>query len=138
RIEEFASFVARQPASLEPADTGADDLAGWLFTSGSTGQPKAAVHFHQDFRFNIERYARQVVGYRESDITLSVPKLFFGYATGTNLMFPFAYGGQTALFAGRSTPETMFEMIARHRPTVLTSVPTMINGMLQLPGAAGR
>jgi acyl-CoA synthetase (AMP-forming)/AMP-acid ligase II len=135
RIEDFAAYVGRQPSRLEPADTRADDLAGWLFTSGSTGRPKAAVHFHQDFRFNIERYARHVVGYRESDITLSVPKLFFGYATGTNLMFPFAYGGQTALFAERSTPETIFDLIDRHRPTILTSVPTMINAMLQIDGA---
>jgi benzoate-CoA ligase len=138
RIERFAPFVARQSATLETAATGPDDLAGWLFTSGSTGKPKAAVHMHQDFRYNIEHYAREIVQYRETDITLSVPKLFFGYATGTNLMFPFAFGGQTALFPGRSTPETIFEMIARHRPTVLTSVPTTINGMLQLPGASQR
>src|SRR5262249_261755 len=77
-------------------------------------------------------------GYRESDITLSVPKLFFGYATGTNLMFPFAFGGQTALFPERSTPEVLFEMIERHRPTVLTSVPTMINAMLQTETGRGR
>lgn len=138
RLESFATFVARQSARLETSPTGPDDLAGWLFTSGSTGKPKAAVHMHQDFRFNIEHYARQIVQYRDSDITLSVPKLFFGYATGTNLMFPFAFGGQTALFPGRSTPETIFDMIDRHRPTVLTSVPTMINGMLQLPGASKR
>ena len=138
RLESFAAFVARQSEALDTAPTGPDDLAGWLFTSGSTGKPKAAVHMHQDFRYNIEHYAREIVRYRESDITLSVPKLFFGYATGTNLMFPFAFGGQTALFSGRSTPETMFEMIARHRPTVLTSVPTMINAMLQLPGASTR
>jgi benzoate-CoA ligase len=136
RIEEFGAFVARQSAALEPPITGPDDLAGWLFTSGSTGLPKAAVHQHQDFRFNIERYAAKIVGYRESDITLSVPKLFFGYATGTNLMFPFSVGAQTALFAERSTPETLYAMIAQHRPTVLTSVPTTIGGMLQLPGAA--
>jgi benzoate-CoA ligase family protein len=64
-----------------------------------------------------------------------VPKLFFGYATGTNLLFPFAVGGATALFAERSTPEKLFEVIERFRPTVLTSVPTMINGMLNVEGA---
>jgi benzoate-CoA ligase family protein len=138
RMERWETFVPRQPDRLDPPDTGPDDIAGWLFTSGSTGRPKAAVHLHQDFRYNIERYAKIVVGYRESDITLSVPKLFFGYATGTNLMFPLAFGGQTALFSERSTPETVFEMIARYRPTVLTSVPTTINGMLQLEGASRR
>jgi benzoate-CoA ligase family protein len=138
RLEEFGPFLARQSGALEVAPTGPDDVAGWLFTSGSTGRPKGAVHFHQDFRYNIERYAAQVVGYRESDITLSVPKLFFGYATGTNLMFPFAVGAQTAFFPERSTPETIFAMIERHHPTILTSVPTTINGMLQVPGAASK
>jgi benzoate-CoA ligase len=130
----FDTLVARQSDRIEPAATTADDLAGWLFTSGSTGLPKAAVHAHGDFLYNIERYARQVVQYREDDLTVSVPKLFFGYATGTNLMFPFAAGGATAFFAERSTPERMFDVIERYRPTVLTSVPTTINGMLSLPG----
>ena len=61
---------------------------------------------------------------------MSVPKLFFGYATGTNLLFPFAVGGATALFEERSTPEKIFEVIEQYRPTILTTVPTMINGML--------
>jgi benzoate-CoA ligase len=64
-----------------------------------------------------------------------VPKLFFGYATGTNLLFPFAVGGATALFSERSTAEKMFEVIKRYRPTILTTVPTMINSMLNVPGA---
>jgi benzoate-CoA ligase len=123
--------MARASATTPTAPTHADDIAGWLFTSGSTGKPKAAVHFHQDFAFNIETYAARVLAMREDDVTLSVPKLFFGYATGTNLMFPFAAGGTTVLFPDRSTPEVLFDHIARHRPTVLTSVPTMINMMLQ-------
>ncbi len=111
--------------------TGPDDLAGWLFTSGSTGEPKACVHTHSDFAYSTETYALQVAGYRESDVCLSVPKLFFGYATGTNLMFPFRVGASCALFPGRSTPDELFDQIARHRPTFLTSVPTLINGMLR-------
>ncbi|HWC77193.1 MAG TPA: benzoate-CoA ligase family protein, partial [Blastocatellia bacterium] len=123
---------------LETAPTSRDDIAIWLFTSGSTGHPKAAVHMHHDLPYNTECYAKQVLGIRESDITLSVPKLFFGYATGTNLLFPFAAGGATALFSERSTAETVFEMIQKYRPTVLTSVPTMINAMLQVEDARSR
>lgn len=134
----FQGMIQSASSALETYDTHADDIAGWLFTSGTTGHPKAAVHFHRDFAFNIETYAKQIVGYRASDVTVSVPKLFFGYATGTNLMFPFAAGGTTALFAERSTPDKIFEMIEKHRPTVLTSVPTMINAMLQHPGAPKR
>ena len=134
----FDKEVGHAPGRLESAPTSRDDIAGWLFTSGSTGKPKAAVHFHRDFAFNIETYARHVLMMRPDDITLSVPKLFFGYATGTNLMFPFSVGGATALFPDRCTPELMFDMIRRHRPTVLTSVPTMINAMLALDPSGAR
>ncbi len=135
---EFTSFAescAAMPDELTPADTHRDDIAIWLFTSGSTGQPKGAVHLQHDLPFNTEVYAKRVLGIGEDDLTVSVPKLFFGYATGTNLLFPFAVGGATALFAERSTPEKLFEVIERFRPTVLTSVPTMINGMLNLESA---
>jgi benzoate-CoA ligase family protein len=107
-----------------------DDPAIWLFTSGSTGEPKAAVHAHRDFAFNTEVYAKGTVGYRRDDLTVSVPNLFFGYATGTNLMFPFAVGATTCLFSERPTPEALAGAIARYRPTVVTNVPTMMAKLL--------
>jgi len=138
RFHSFAEAVDAQPDELSPADTHRDDPAIWLFTSGSTGRPKGAVHLQHDLPYNTECYAKGVLGVNENDLTVSVPKLFFGYATGTNLLFPFAAGGATALFSERSTPEKIFEMIERYRPTVLTSVPTMINSMLAVSGAALR
>jgi benzoate-CoA ligase len=66
-----------------------------------------------------------------------VPKLFFGYATGTNLMFPFRVGASVALFPGRATADELFDQIAKHRPTFLTTVPTMINNMLRSPRMGG-
>jgi benzoate-CoA ligase len=137
-IHPFEQTLAEQSSELETAPTTRDDIGIWLFTSGSTGQAKAAVHFHHDLPYNTECYAKRVLGINEKDITLSVPKLFFGYATGTNLLFPFAVGGATALFAERSTAETLFEMIEKYRPTVLTSVPTMINAMLQHQASSRR
>ena len=137
----LTELIRQAPDAPVMADTHRHDVAGWLFTSGSTGQPKAAVHFHEDFAFNIEHYAKQVLGIRETDVTAGVPKLFFGYATGTDLMFPFAVGGSTALFSERSTPENVFAVVERYRPTILTSVPTMIGKMLALEAddvAAGR
>ncbi|HJT67416.1 MAG TPA: benzoate-CoA ligase family protein [Pyrinomonadaceae bacterium] len=119
-----------------PADTRRDDIAIWLFTSGSTGHPKGAVHLQHDLPYNTEVFAKRTMGVCADDLTVSVPKLFFGYATGTNLLFPFAVGGATALFPERSTAEKMFEVIKRYRPTILTTVPTMINSMLNVPGAA--
>jgi benzoate-CoA ligase len=138
---DFLSFeqaVQSMPETITPADTHRDDIAIWLFTSGSTGHPKGAVHLHHDLPYNTEVFARRTVGVREDDLTVSVPKLFFGYATGTNLLFPFAVGGATALFSERSTPEKMLEVIERFRPTILTTVPTMINAMLNLEGAGER
>jgi benzoate-CoA ligase len=126
----FSEIVDAQPDECEPADTHRDDIAIWLFTSGSTGHPKGAVHLQHDLPYNTEVFAKGTIGVNEDDLTLSVPKLFFGYATGTNLLFPFAVGGATALFAERSTPEKLFEAIGRYRPTILTTVPTMINSML--------
>src|SRR6266481_1512859 len=126
----FDEIVSSQPAICPMADTHRDDMAIWLFTSGSTGHPKGAVHLQHDLPYNTEVFAKRAIGVNRDDLTVSVPKLFFGYATGTNLLFPFAVGGATALFAERSTPEKMFEAISRYQPTILTTVPTMINGML--------
>jgi benzoate-CoA ligase len=128
----FRESVNSANAECPRADTRRDDIAIWLFTSGSTGHPKGAVHLQHDLPYNTEVFAKATMGVNEDDLTVSVPKLFFGYATGTNLLFPFAVGGATALFSERSTPEKMFEVIKRYRPTILTTVPTMINSMLNL------
>jgi len=133
-LPDYEALIEAQPTGpaagfVEP--TGPDDLAGWLFTSGSTGKPKACVHTHGDFAFSTETYALQVAGYREDDVCISVPKLFFGYATGTNLMFPFRVGAQVVLFPGRSTADELLDQIERHRPTFMTGVPTLFGSMLQ-------
>ena len=134
--EDFDEYVKGAPTECTPADTRRDDIAIWLFTSGSTGHPKGAVHLQHDLPFNTEVFAKATMGVSGDDLTVSVPKLFFGYATGTNLLFPFAVGGATALFSERSTAEKMFEVIKHYRPTILTTVPTMINSMLNVPGAS--
>jgi benzoate-CoA ligase family protein len=136
RWVEFNEVVNATSDECQPADTRRDDIAIWLFTSGSTGHPKGAVHLQHDLPFNTEVFAKATMGVCADDLTVSVPKLFFGYATGTNLLFPFAVGGATALFSERSTAEKMFEVIKIYRPTILTTVPTMINSMLNVPGAS--
>lgn len=133
-FDAYEDVLAReQPdsaaARTEPTRKG--DVAGWLFTSGSTGRPKACVHVHEDFAYSTETYALRVAGYREDDVCLSVPKLFFGYATGTNLMFPFRVGASVALFPERATADVLLDQIARRRATFLTNVPTMINNLLR-------
>jgi benzoate-CoA ligase family protein len=141
-LSSAEELVALSPVSLHDAletapllvrhrPTKRDDLAIWLFTSGSTGRSKAAMHTHRDFAFNTEVYAKRTVGYHRDDVTVSVPRLFFGYATGTNLMFPFAVGATAALFAERPTPEALAHAIRLYRPTVVTNVPTMMGKLLE-------
>jgi benzoate-CoA ligase len=134
----FGAAIAGADDACLRADTHRDDIAIWLFSSGSTGKPKGAVHLQHDLPFNTEVFAKRTMGINENDLTVSVPKLFFGYATGTNLLFPFAVGGATALSSERSTAEKLFEVIEKYRPTILTTVPTMINSMLNAPDAASR
>jgi benzoate-CoA ligase len=132
--QTFDAWLDRKPKpGAEPWPTRKDDPAVWLFTSGTTGQSKGAVHCHFHFPFNTEVYAKGFIGVRENDVTISGPRLFFGYATGTNLMFPFAVGATTVLFREQPTPELLFDLIAKHKATVFTSVPTLINKMLQAP-----
>ncbi len=133
RCDTLAGAITRGRtlATALPA-THRDDPAVWLFTSGSTGRSKAAMHSHRDFAFNTEAYAKGTVGYREDDVTVSVPRLFFGYATGTNLWFPFAVGATVGLFAERPTAASVAAAIARYRPTIVTNVPTMIGKLLDL------
>ncbi len=134
----FDRLVARTSDHLDPEDTHADDVALWKFTSGSTGKPKGVPLTHRNSIYNYLHYARQVLAYTEDDITLSVPKLFFGYARDAGVVFAFGAGAAAAIFSERSTPERIFDMIERYRPTVLINVPTMINKMVAHPDARKR
>ena len=136
--EDFDELVAQAPDELEPAPTTKDDVAVWKFTTGSTGAPKAAVHPAHDPLVSFECYARDVVGYREDDVVLPVPKLFFGYARDATTLFTFGVGAAGVVFQDRSTPDRLFELIERHRPTIMVQVPTMMSAMLDHPGAQER
>jgi benzoate-CoA ligase family protein len=132
----FAPLVAQAETHLEPAAVAADDVAIWKFTTGSTGSPKACVHPARNPIASFERYARGVLDIAADDVVLAVPKLFFGYARDLVAMFGFAVGGTGIVFAERTTPERIFALIHRHRPTILVNVPTMMNAMLAHPAPA--
>jgi benzoate-CoA ligase family protein len=132
--EQVAPGVFQGP----PADTGPEDPAIWLFSGGTTGVPKAVVQTHRSLVNTTKLYGQGSLGLTEDDITISVPKLYFGYATGSNLLFPFSVGASAVLFEEPPTPEALFDRIERHRPTVLVNVPSAINQMLAAPRAATR
>jgi len=134
----FESWVAKASARLEPFDSSKDDPAFWLYSSGSTGRPKGAVHLQHDMVVSCDTYALQVLGMTEADRTVSAAKLFFAYGLGNNLYFPLRVGGQGVLYPHRPTPDAMFELIQRHRPTLFFGVPTLYAAMLQVKEAEKR
>ncbi len=139
RQESFGGrlpLVTPEQANRHPLDfrpeyrTHRDDVAIWLFSGGTTGRPKAVLQSHRSFYNTTELYAKRFLGYQRQDRTLSVPKLFFGYATGSNLIFPFSVGASAVLFPEKCSADVLFQQIARHRPTILVNVPTMVNHMV--------
>jgi benzoate-CoA ligase family protein len=138
RHVSFAAESARVPPTFENEPTHRDDPALWLFSGGTTGRPKAVVQTHTSYANTTELYAKACLGWNEDDVTMSVPKLFFGYATGCNLFFPFAVGATAVLFPEHPTPEVLFAHIRKHRPTILVNVPTMVNHMVGHPDAAAQ
>jgi len=136
--ETFGERLDQFPDELEPAPTTKDDVALWKFTTGSTGQPKGAVHPVHSPVLSNDWYAQGVLGIREDDVVLPVPKLFFGYARDLTALYPFGVGGAGIVFPERSTPERIFELIAEHRPTILVNVPTMMAQMVNHPDAGSQ
>ena len=129
--------IEAQSPELDAFPSHRDDACIWLFSGGTTGQPKAVQQGHWSFAHTTTCYGQGVLQLTEDDVTISVPKLFFGYAMGTNLFFPFSVGARAVLFPDKPTPELLFAQIRKHRPTVLVNVPTMVNHMVTHPAAAG-
>jgi benzoate-CoA ligase family protein len=124
-------FLREASLVLEAAPTSKDDAAFWLWTSGSTGPPKAAVHLHQDWVHCCEYYARGVLDIQASDVTFSSSKLFHAYGLGDGLMFPFHAGGTTILYAGKAQAKAILGTAQANQPTLFFSVPTLYAAMLQ-------
>src|SRR5680860_966098 len=137
-VHQFEDLLAESSPELEPEVMSKDDACLWLYSSGTTGFPKGAVHLQHDMLYTSEHYARQVIGFSEEDRVFSVAKLFFAYGLGNALYFPFYVGGTTILYPAKPDPETFFSIIDEHKPTILFSIPTAYLGMLGIEDAEER
>jgi len=134
----FTDLTQNSSPALEPQLTSKDDAAFWLYSSGSTGQPKACIHLQHDMVVSTERYAKAILKITDKDRCFSVAKLFFAYGLGNGLYFPLAVGATSILWPGVPKPYSVFEMIEHHRPTLLFSVPSNYVKLLAYPGPDGR
>jgi benzoate-CoA ligase len=134
---DYHAELARQPAEARTEPTYRDDFATWLSSSGSTGKPKCVVHMHHDFVWNTIAYAQRTLGLTRDDVTMSAPKLFFGYALASNMLFPFSVGGSCVLLPERTPAERYYELFERYGVTQFVAVPTTIAKLVEHAGLAG-
>jgi benzoate-CoA ligase family protein len=114
----------------EPHPTWAESQALWLYTSGTTGKPKGAMHRHDDIRFVADTYGRQVLGIHRDDVCLSVAKLFFAYGIGNSMFFPLSVGACTVLEPSRPNPEHYSRLAEQHGATLFFAVPSFWGPMI--------
>jgi benzoate-CoA ligase len=114
----------------EPYPTWPDSPALWLYTSGTTGTPKAAMHRHADIRLVAESYGQQVLGIGPEDRCLSVAKLFFAYGIGNSMFFPLSVGASALLEPARPSAQLFARRAAADRPTLLFGTPSFWGPLL--------
>ncbi|MDI2130050.1 benzoate-CoA ligase family protein [Yinghuangia seranimata] len=117
----------------EPYPTHGDSPALWLYTSGTTGTPKAAMHRHANIRHVVETYGEQVLGTTPDDRCFSVAKLFFAYGLGNAAFFPLAAGATAVLDPARPSPAGVAARLAADRPTLFFAGPTFFAALLHSP-----
>ncbi len=108
----------------------ADEVAFWLYSSGSTGQPKGVRHVHGSPQFTAETYGAKVLGIEADDIVYSAAKFFFAYGLGNALTFPMSVGATTLLLSGRPTPDVVTDILNTYQPTIFCGVPTLYGALV--------
>lgn len=131
--ELLADALRDQPTTFETAPTRKGDMCFWLYTSGTTGKPKGAVHLQTHLIETANLYAIPTLGINEGDICYSAAKLFFAYGLGNGLTFPMSVGATSVLLAGPPDPASVCKILREEKPTIFYGVPTLY-GMLLASG----
>jgi 4-hydroxybenzoate-CoA ligase len=126
----FFEDLLGEPGEPFTADTLSDEIAFWLYTSGSTGDPKGVKHVHTSLMATARLMGQGILGIRQDDVVFSAAKLFFAYGLGNAMTFPMAAGATAVLLPQRPTPPAVFDIMRRHNPTIFYGVPSLFLALL--------
>src|SRR6266481_8486359 len=132
-VRFFDDVLAAAEPDPSTAPTMSDEVAFWMYTSGSTGDPKAVRHVHTSLMASARLMGQGVIGIREDDVAFSAAKLSFSYGLGNALFFPMSVGASAVLLPERPTPQAVLATLRRHRPTIFYAVPSLYVALLAHP-----
>ncbi len=127
---ELDRVALSKPVRFAAVQTGRDDVALLGFTSGTTGEPKATMHFHRDLLIIADGYAKEVLKVTPEDIFVGSPPLAFTFGLGGLAIFPLRFGAAAALLE-QASPANMISLIQEHKATVCLTAPTAYRAMLK-------
>ena len=122
---------SQSSSHLEEHPTLREDMAFWMYSSGSTGNPKGIVHIHEDAAYTADTYAHHILNINENDVCFSVPKIYFAYGFGNSITFPMRVGAASVLMSGRPNPNSIFTQIKKFHPTIFFGLPTLYTALAQ-------
>jgi benzoate-CoA ligase family protein len=126
-------FLASGDPATPTAETVGDEVAFWLYSSGSTGAPKGVRHVHASLRVTADTYGARILGIGPDDVMFSAAKAFHAYGLGNSLTFPQSVGASAVLLPDRPTPDAVLGVMGRANPTMFGGVPTLYAGLLANP-----
>lgn len=132
-VPRFDSLLGAQNEGASPARTCADEVAYWIYSSGTTGRPKGVMHVHSTPMAMARTSGQHRIGIREDDVVFSAAKLFFSYGLGNAIICPMSVGATSVFYPERPTPQTVFETLRGYQPTMFYAVPTLYAAILADP-----